>query len=565
VFRVVGLVLLMASMWMGNVRPVTFAQDSTSVPLFRVTAKLVQVDVVARDKAGRPIRDLKQSDFVLLQDGKPQEVRSFELQSSESNRREKTLAPPEAELLRNSFNNVPADVPVETSTIVLYDILNTPLTAQQSAKQELIKFLKSVPPGTPVALYVLNTRPRMAQGFTTNQKALLETAESLKPERSSALTTEAERQRLIGQAIYIQEMKGRSPTRSADATERTEAFRIGERTYLTLSALNTIARAVAGYPGRKNLMWLSGSFPMDIEPGQYSQADAQRNDPRRYVRDFLRSVDATGALLANARIAVYPIDVRGIQTSGSDVTVGAGEIVAYRGSDQASLLHQQFVNRGADRSTMNELARETGGRAFVGLNDFAESMKQAVEEGSTYYTLAYVPEKSDDEAAYHRLEVKVNRPDVSLSYRQGYYYMPPKTSATASAASLQAALQPGLPASTMLFFGASGRYEADKKELQIEYRVLPYNITFSEMPKGAKRVLVDVMAIAFDESGKEVSHASDTVDGTIPAASYDQAMKGTLPARQQLALKPGRYNLHLGVMDRSSQRLGTVHVPLEIK
>ena len=245
-FRVVSLVFVIVSGWMGNVRPVTFAQNSDSVPLFRVTAKLVQVDVVARDKAGRPIRDLKQSDFVLLQDGKPQEVRAFELHRLESRGKEKSLAPPEAELLRSSFNNVPPDVPAETSTIVLYDILNTPLTAQQSAKQELIKFLKSVPSGTPVALYVLNTRPRMAQGFTTNQKALLETAESLKPERSSALTTEAERQRLIGQAIYIQEMKGRSPTRSADATEKTETFRIGERTYLTLSALNTIARAVAG-------------------------------------------------------------------------------------------------------------------------------------------------------------------------------------------------------------------------------------------------------------------------------------------------------------------------------
>ena len=72
------------------------------------------------------------------------------------------------------------------------------------------------------------------------------------------------------------------------------------------------------------------------------------------------------------------------------------------------------------------------------------------------------------------------------------------------------------------------------------------------------------MAVAFDKDGKEVAHASDTLDGAIPQAAYDAVMKQGLPANQEIELKPGTYNLRLGVMDRATQQIGTVDVPLEI-
>jgi hypothetical protein len=106
--------------------------------------------------------------------------------------------------------------------------------------------------------------------------------------------------------------------------------------------------------------------------------------------------------------------------------------------------------------------------------------------------------------------------------------------------------------------------KAKQKTIKINYIISPNKVTFSALPENKKHVLVDCMAIAFDKDGKEVAHASDTLDGAIPQAAYDAVMKQGLPANQELELKPGTYNLRLGVMDRATQQIGTVDVPLEI-
>ncbi len=100
--------------------------------------------------------------------------------------------------------------------------------------------------------------------------------------------------------------------------------------------------------------------------------------------------------------------------------------------------------------------------------------------------------------------------------------------------------------------------------MKINYLISPNNVTFADTTDNKKHVMVDCMAIAFDKDGKEVAHASDTLDGKIPVPAYDAMMNQGLPAKQEMELKPGTYNLRLGVMDRATQQIGTVDVPLEI-
>ncbi len=97
----------------------------------------------------------------------------------------------------------------------------------------------------------------------------------------------------------------------------TEALRAQQRVLFTLDALEAMARTVSGYPGRKNLVWLSGSFPIRLEPAQAAF------DPFRNSKDYLANVTQASTLLTESRIAVYPIDVRGLQTTGVDVTVSS--------------------------------------------------------------------------------------------------------------------------------------------------------------------------------------------------------------------------------------------------
>ncbi len=437
--------------------------------------------------------------------------------------------------------------------------------------------LQAAPKGQPIALYLLTSRLAMVQGFTDEPDKLQQAAENLRPNRSHVLTTEAERQHAEGQIAYANaESTESAPASSRNSPIMTQmnqvkqqqvrdlaAFQVADRASFTLAAFESLSRAVSGYPGRKNLIWLSTSFPIQIEADP--KMDSQ---PWRNATSFKNQLAAAGALLAKSRIAVYPVDVRGLQGRGVDISTSATESGLYTSAPNSAnygdLLATQASNYSDERFTMKQVAEQTGGEAFLGTNDLKRAMQRSMEDGSTYYTLAYTPDKVDPQTAFHRIEVKVNQPSVKLAYRRGYYSSPPKAGSPATeGAALRGALQPGMPQSTMLFLTASVLPpDASHKNVRIQYIVNPNGVTFADMPDQRKHITLDCIAVAYDNDGKEVAHASDTLDGTIKASAYETVMTNGIPAQQELTLPPGAYNLRLGVMDRSSQQIGTVDVPL---
>jgi hypothetical protein len=219
-----------------------------------------------------------------------------------------------------------------------------------------------------------------------------------------------------------------------------------------------------------------------------------------------------------------------------------------------------------DRKTMMEIADQTGGHAFINTNDFNRAIATAIEDGSIYYTIAYSPDSKDDKPIYHHIEVKLDKPGARLSYRRGYYSQPENTTPATGLAALQGSLQPGMPPSTMLFFTANVKApDATRKTVTVNYMINGSNVTLADAANGGKHVLVDCMAIAYDRDGKEAGHASDTLDGTLPAAAIQATLARGLPASEELELKPGVYNLRLGVQDRNSGRIGTVTIPITVE
>ena len=102
------------------------------------------------------------------------------------------------------------------------------------------------------------------------------------------------------------------------------------------------------------------------------------------------------------------------------------------------------------------------------------------------------------------------------------------------------------------------------KSVRIQYIINPNGVTFTDATNHLKHITIDCIAIAYNKDGLEVGHASDTLDGTIKAEAYDTVMNNGVPAQQEITLKPGTYNLRLGVMDRPSQQIGTLDVPLVV-
>ena len=132
-------------------------------------------------------------------------------------------------------------------------------------------------------------------------------------------------------------------------------------------------------------------------------------------------------------------------------------------------------------------------------------------------------------------------------------------------AALRAALQPGMPPSTMLFMTATVLPpDETHKDVRIQYIVNANGVTFGELPDQRKHITLDCVAIAYNQDGREVAHASDTLDGTIKPAAYDTVMSHGIPAQQVIPLPPGAYNLRLGVMDRPSEQIGTLDVQLVV-
>jgi VWFA-related protein len=556
------------------------AEGTPTNPVFRSTTRLVQVDVVVTDKQGRPIPGLKQSDFSVMQDGKPQQVRVFEPHTG-SPGAEGSTAAHTPKLPPNTYSNHPSAATADSWTIVLFDLLNTPTADQEYSRKQLLELLRAAPKGQPIALYLLTNRLSMVQGFTNEPEKLLKAAENLKPSRSHVLTTEAERQHTTGQIAYMaREATASAPPQattsdSAMISQMTtgkeqqlrdlESFQIADRANFTLAAFESLSRAVSGYPGRKNLIWLSTSFPVQIEADP--KMDTQ---PWRNSASFKTQLAEAGNLLAKSRIALYPVDVRGLQGRGVDISNSATEAGNWTMGENApnygNLLAAQASTHSDERYTMMAVAQQTGGQAFLGTNDLKRAMQRSMEDGATYYTLAYTPDKVDPQTVFHRIEVKVAQPDVHLAYRRGYYSSPPKAGSSATgAAALRGALQPGMPPSTMLFLTASVLPpDASHKNVRIQYVVNPNGVTFTDMPEQRKQITLDCIAIAYDKDGKEVGHASDTLDGTIKAAAYETVMNNGIPAQQEMTLPIGAYNLRLGVMDRPSQQIGTVDVPVVV-
>ncbi len=556
------------------------AESADANPIFRTTARLVQVDVVVTDKQGRPIPGLKEADFTILQDGKPQKVRVFEPHAGNPAADQASASAQAPKLPPDTYSNRPTAATNDSWTIVLFDVLNTPTSDQEYARKQLLQLLGTIPKGRPVALYVLTNRLTMVQGFTDEPEALLKAAENLKPSRSHILTTEAERQHEVGaitaaNAELFASAPGGTLTDNpvaADANNRPlqqlrdmESFQISDRAGFTLAAMEALSRAVSGYPGRKNLIWLSASFPIQImaDPKQETQ-------PWRNSSNYRNALADAGVLLAKSRIAVYPTDVRGLQPRGLDISTSASESGNWTGASNASgygdLIGQQTAAFAEERTTMKQIAEQTGGEAFLGTNDLKLAMQRSMDDGSTYYTLAYTPDKVDPTTAFHKIEVKTNQPGVKLAYRRGYYSQGQKAPAPAvGAAALRGALQPGMPPATMVFFYATVLPpDATHKDVRIQYVVNPNTITFEDVPDQKKRIVLDCIAIAYDKEGHEVAHASDTLDGAIQSAAYETVMSRGVPAKQEMSLPKGVYNLRLGIMDRASQQIGTLDVPLVV-
>jgi VWFA-related protein len=566
-------------------------------PTFRVTAREVLLDVLVIDKSGQPVTGLKPSDFSVTEEGESQVIRRVdEHHAMDAEDLSKLTSLPE--LPPNTFSNYTPVRNSNASIVLLLDAMDSPIEAQMVMREQLIKFLKNMQPGPPVAIFQLDTEMRLIQGFTTDPRALLAAAESKRDMPSLARPTAAPRN-YSGDAVYRRTLM--------------ENLRDGMR---------MMGSYLAGYPGRKNLIWFTGRIPM-------TRLGTGFGNPFGDGMTVSDSEDESKALtdvLTVSRIAVYPVDTYGL-------VVGPGFSAARDGMPAMRGGVPGFTNH----ANMDEIAEQTGGKAYYNTNDFTRVIGDVARTSSNYYTVAYATTNTKWNGEFRKIKIAVDHPDVQLLHKEGYYAysldkreqsgiaaiekreaaeaerqesgeaetsQPPagaqnpgvaadgaQLGATvhhSSKGGFDAAMGLGAIPPTEIVFGA--RLQADSNTeklnknaampqdnfLKPEWQHKPFrNYTifydadlhrarFTRTPDGMRHGAVEFVAIVYTAEGEAVNSIIESAQLNVTADRYRELLVSGLPMKEEIAIPAkGNFFLRLGVHDKVGDQVGALEIPVD--
>jgi VWFA-related protein len=545
------------------------SDDSTiyeSATVLKATTRLVIVDVVATDGKGQAIKDLERPDFTLLEDGKEQQIRVFNFQEPKPSASSSQPTPAALNVPDNVFTNAPSYKPGSALNVVLLDALNTTLPNQAYVRQQMIKFLEKLPKGRPVAVYSLGTKLTLLQDFSSDPERLTEAVKKLQNKSSSVLDNPAggeDSQILPAGAVD----SGLVPEEMLQSIMQFEQERVAFQTDLrvtyTLNALNAIARSLAGYAGRKNLVWVSEAFPLNIDPNAELTGDVFAG-----TRNYGPQIAATADALMDAQVAVYPVDAAALVTSSVFSASNSGFDKYGRGMGRnptrmGTAISNESAARQNVQATMQDMAQRTGGKAFYNRNDLDHAIATSIEDGSVYYTLAYYPDNKNWNGKFRKIQVKVNREGVKLRYRLGYYAVDPKIFAEQNkrqqAVLFGDALNPDSPAATGLIFHAGVLPPSEKTQdrVQVNFGIDPHGLSFETQSDGTHHARVDCVVQAYTPKGDLVKTEASTITAALKPETYAHVMQTIFPCQQYISLAPGAYKLRLGVRDDTTGLLGT--------
>jgi VWFA-related protein len=603
--------------------PLVPAKSNPSLPpaTFKASAQAVVVDVVVTDAKGHPIKGLRQQDFQLEEDGKPQSLHYFR-EFGEA--KAAPIAPPPAKPSPNVFTNITSAPDPGSVTLILLDLLNTPPADQQFARKQLVKFLKTKPANVQFALCTLsrnkNQRLSLIQGFTPDENLLLAAVNSGKATaQTMSFQSAVEAQNAVNSVRELAQSDRNSHWENLlSGLQKMQEFEkesdTSERAGLTVDALSQLARYLSGIPGRKNLVWLSGSFPVDFAP------NPEVDMPSIESHNYSGLVRQAANLLAQGQVSVYPVDVRGLM--GADLSAAANNVgLAPLGTQSAVPLAvgqatrdgtlakpgqtilispnetfqdqtmQALSGRSAELDAMNLLAQGTGGKAFYNSNAIEDAIATAVEQGTNYYTLSYTSANKNYDGRFRKIKVSLAQKGYHLHYRPGYFADDPHAPAkNASARDLGlAAMQHGSPQSRQILFAARVVPVGPKKKVdsagstliasrkktvlpaagEVQHYVINFavdssRVRFIPQENGDHNSTLNLMMAAYDQDGQQLTGQSSVWAGSLNPAAYKDVLSGGVRIEQQLDVPVQAVSLRLGIADQMSNFLGTLELPLPV-
>jgi VWFA-related protein len=563
--------------------------------VLKVTTRLITVDVVARDRRGNPIRDLQAGDFQVAEQGRSgkaqQQIASFRL----LDRVLAKVADPERvslQLPAGVYTNLVTTKSLSAPpTILLVDGLNTDAKTQLQVRQKMVRLLASAPSDVPMAVFLLGRNLSLLQSFTTDAKLLRAAAERALTLEATNLQAKDARDDPFSHSSLLEQMAGvegqsdipggppapqpgsQGSTGGGNSNallamralqlqrfEREQyASSMDIRVKLTLDALRVIARHVSGYPGRKNLIWLSSAFPLAITPDANLTMVAKFSGIRNYSDDMT----AVASALTDAQIAVYPVDPRGMETQALFDPESRGRLNPF--SEGATLNRESNV-RFSSQESMQDLAEQTGGKVCLNNNDLSECVKRAIDDSSSYYELTYYPTDKDWRGEFRKISVKTTRPGVQLSYREGYFARESDATVAAKDAKdtdthlSQAACNDFLTATTILLEATA--LPPDQPGQTKYFMIIdPNALSFGAPEGGVRNLQMELATCMFNKRGLPLQYNRQTIHQKFTEAEYEFSRKHGISHTISFVPKPETVRVRVLVCDTRTGMIGSVELP----
>jgi hypothetical protein len=321
----------------------------------------------------------------------------------------------------------------------------------------------------------------------------------------------------------------------------------------TLSTLEAIAQHLSGVPGRKNLIWLSGGFPLTIGFDEVPAIGSTREQ-----RTFTREMDAAVRALNNSGIAVYPVDARGLMVlPGFDASVrGVPRIADTRGRSRLAPINDNI-------DSMKELASRTGGRAAYNTNDLGRAIRQAIDDSTVTYTIGYYSTDDRQDGKFREIHVKVNRPHVDVRYRKGYFALKPADDTAATRKEqIRGAVWSPLEATALAINARADLVnQPAPSTMNVIVQVDPTAVSFRKEDDRWKAEL-DLIYVQKDEHGRLMGNGlTDDVSLALTDASHDRMLKDGVIRQRAVPRQTGAVSMRIVVRDVGSGSVGSITIP----
>jgi VWFA-related protein len=494
----------------------------------QVEVNVVNVEVFATDRSGKPVTDLKREDFVVLEDGKPVPLTNFYASEKEA----RTGAAPR-------IAPAPADLRPEDQRlhlVVFVDDVNTTPDHRNRMLGQLHDFFdRTLEPGDVVMLVRYDGEPKVIRPFTGDRNLLA--ADLAKMSKLSGDLGKRESTWRLAQEQLADAIEGAGRSDNPAVQGAVEAYADSEAhlLYSTLAALEHTVGALSGVPGRKAIVYLSDGIPavpgdemfrslhdradFTPQPGSTSFLGSRAYDPTARYREVT-------AHAGRNHVAFYPLSPAG--PAGATSRMGTDRTANYQNS-------------------LKFIADETGGRAILNVTDSRTDLARLTEDFSRYYSLGYTPPRASD-GQEHKVEVRSARKGIELRYRQWYRDKPlAETLADRTAAAMLFGLEDNPLGATL--------HAGTQKEMinggffQVPVRVTIPIAKLTLLPEGEFRVAHVRLFVVASGNGETTPVKTTETTIRIPEKKFAAGALPDYVHEVRITLKPGEYALGVGVRD----------------